>query len=100
MIVMIVETDFTPADYAGALLREIDQSPFGCLVEQFRVVRVNSDGRVNILELLGESHRPFEGAALRIAGAHVQHSCHTRGARAHDYFDTISVILRAIDVTV
>src|SRR5467141_3231817 len=56
VIVMIVEADLAPGDDAGTL-RECCQ-PFKMLRSDFfRFVRVNSDGRVNPIVLLGERQR-------------------------------------------
>ena len=51
MIIMVVETNFAPGDHALASCEQISEALLGCIIKQLCIVRVDADGRVNLLML-------------------------------------------------
>src|ERR1041385_8927866 len=98
MIVMIVEADLAPGNDSLALLREIYQVCFRCVVEQIGVERVDAHGRINTVLFLGQLNRARERAAVRIARADVEHGRHAGVDGSRNYFVSIGIVFRAVDV--
>src|SRR5437870_530795 len=59
---------------------------------------MNAHSSVNLRVLFGQCDCSFKGAAVRIAGADVEHRYHAGFTRVSDYRFTIIVVLRAVDV--
>src|ERR1051326_5832498 len=98
MVIVIVEADFTPGADARTLLCQVNQSSFRRAVKQFRVVRMNADGAVNLRMLLSQFYCSLKCAPMRIAGAHVKLRRHSRVMRARNHLRSIGIIFRTVNV--
>src|SRR5581483_743912 len=99
VIVVVVETDFAPGNDAR-VFRQLNETRFHRIVEQFGIVRMNADRAKDFFVLLAQRYSAFEGAAVRIARAHIEHRRDARSARARNYVITILIVFRTIDVAV
>src|SRR6266705_4000752 len=98
MIVMIIEPDFSPGDYAFALFNQIEKPFFSRGVEKFGVVRVDADRDVNLVVIFSQSDRAFEIPTVRVAGADVEHGRNPGSARSGNHMFAINVEVRTVDV--
>src|SRR5262245_46492148 len=100
MVIVIVEADFTPSDHARTLLCQISQSLFRRAVKQFRVVRMNADGAVNLIVVLSQLNCSFVSTTVWIAGAHVKHRRDSGVPRARNHVFAIAVVIGTVYVAV
>src|SRR2546421_3567590 len=100
VIIMIIEPDLAPRNHAPALFCQIKKSLLCSIVEQLRIVRMDADGCIDVWVCFSQLDRAFEGAAVRIAGADIEHSPDARVARATNYVVAVGVVFRSGDVAV
>src|SRR5690349_15760872 len=72
VVVMKVETNLAPRDYASGSVEELGDLFFRSVVVMAGVVRMNADCGVDVRVPAAHLDRAFEDAAMRIAGADVQ----------------------------
>src|SRR2546430_17309185 len=85
MIVMIIETNFSPGNHLLASSSQIKQPLLGRIIKQLGVMRMDTNGRVNPFVRLRQFNRTFERAAVRIACADIEHRRHARVSCARNY---------------
>ena len=98
VVIVKIESDFSPGDHAPALSSKTGEPLFRGRIEESGVVRVYANRRVNVRMLLGQLYRSFQRAAVRISSAHIQNRRHARIARALDYGLTVGIKLRPVKV--
>src|SRR5712692_552676 len=98
MIVMIIKTDLTPRNHSLALPGQINQALLCSLVKQLRIVRMYADGCIDVCVFFCQLDRALKRAAVRIAGADVEHCPDARGARTTNYLFAVGVIFCPVDM--
>lgn len=74
--------------------------PFGVVVIELRVMRVNADRRINIVVLFRDIDCSPKIVRIRIARTDIQHRRDTGLGRPLNYLVTVAVELFAVDMAV
>ena len=98
IVVVEVESNFTPGDHTRTLSDKTRNPLLRAIVKQASVVRMNANGRVDILMCAGQPHRALERPAVWIASAYVQNRGNAGSAGALNNFIAILVKFRTVYV--
>src|SRR5258706_7703138 len=98
MVVMIIKPNLAPGNHAGTLFRKVHQALRCRIIEQLRIMWMDTDGGINLWILFGQLNRPFEHTAVRIAGPDVEHGSDPGISCVRYYFFAVGIVLSSVDV--
>ena len=98
VVVVKVESNFTPGYDARALFKKTGDSLFSFAVKEAGVVRVGANCGVDIFVLLGQLNGALQRAAMGIAGADIQNGGNACIARTLNNLLAVRVKLRTVYV--
>src|ERR1041384_6635238 len=100
VVVMKIQPNFSPGNYPGVRANQILCLLFGEIIIVPGIMRVSSDGCIDVVVLLSKIDCSFESFTVRIPGPYIEYKIHFRIASSIDNLFPITIELSAIEMCV